>query len=325
MGHALARSVDGILSARALLGLGESGNFPASIKTVASGFRKERALATGIINAGRNMGAVVAPLAVPWIALTWGWRGRSSRPARSASSGWSSGSRSIASRRSTRRSRPRNSRYIREIGSRYAVSGFRGCVCSRYRQTWAFVVGKALTDPVWHFYLFWLPKFLDANFGVKLSGLAAPLVAIYVLADVGSVAGGWLSGALIQRGLDGEPRRKTAMLIAALLIVPTLLAPRAGSMWAAVAMVSVAAGAHQWWSANLFTSVSDMFPPSAVGSVVGIGGFGGRDGRRALSAIDRRDPRRDRRQIRDHLPVCGLAYVAAWVFIHLLVPRTAQG
>ena len=145
----------------------------------------------------------------------------------------------------------------------------------RYRQTWAFLLGKALTDPVWLFYLFWLPKFLDAGWGVKLAGVAAPLVAIYVFADTGSVVGGWLSSALIKRGWSVNRSRKTAMLIAALLIVPTLLAPRAGNMWTAVALVSVAAAAHQWWSANLFTSVSDMFPPSAVASVIGIGGFGG--------------------------------------------------
>jgi ACS family hexuronate transporter-like MFS transporter len=186
-----------------------------------------------------------------------------------------------------------------------------------------------MTDPVWYFYLFWLPKFLDANWGVKLSGLAAPLVAIYVFADVGSVGGGWLSSALIKRGWTVNRARKTALLIAALIIVPTMFAPSAKSMWAAVAMVSVAAAAHQWWSCNLFTTVSDMFPKRAVGSVVGIGGFAGamagmlaqRGTGRLLDAT-----KGDYTRI---FAVCGLTYLAALLLIHLLVPRlqpaTVQG
>jgi ACS family hexuronate transporter-like MFS transporter len=321
MAHALARTVAGFGAARALLGLGESGNFPGAVKTVAEWFPKaERALATGIFNAGTNVGAVLAPLIVPWIALTWGWqwafivtgaigflwlafwlplyRDPEHHPKVSAAE--------LAHIRSDPAEPAGSIPWRRLLG---------------HRQTWAFVVGKSMTDPVWLFYLFWLPKFLDANWGIRLSGLAAPLVAIYVVADVGSVGGGWLSGALIGRGWSVNRGRKAAMLTAALLVVPTMFAPAAGSMWIAVAIVSVAAAAHQWWSANLFTTVSDMFPRRAVGSVIGIGGFGG-----AISAmlfqrvtgyiLDATDG-----NYTIIFVMCGLAYVSALLLVHLLVPR----
>src|SRR5256886_2738276 len=259
MGHALARTVAGFGIARALLGAGESGNFPAAVKAVAEWFpQKERALATGIFNAGSNVGVIVAALLVPSIALGLGWR-------------WAflaTGALDLlwlalwlALYRAPNREAPVADA---ERAPWRALLG--------RRQTWAFIVGKALTDPVWLFYLFCLPKFLDASFGVRLVGLAAPLVVIYVAADVGSITGGWLSGALIKRGWSVNRGRKTALLAAALCVLPTMVAPAAGSMWVAVGIVSVAAGAHQWWSANLFTTVSDMFPRSAVASVVGIGG-----------------------------------------------------
>src|SRR5205807_281295 len=200
IGHALARTTAGFSAARALLGLGESANFPGAIKAVAEWFpKKERALATGIFNAGTNTGAILTPLVVP----------------------------------------------------------------------------KFMTDPIWWFYLYWLPKFLDADYGIKLSQLALPLVVVYVVADAGSVAGGWLSGALMKRGWTVNQARKTALLCMALAIVPTALASRAGSLWIAVALVSVAAAAHQGWSANIYTLASDMFPRRAVASVIGIGGFAG--------------------------------------------------
>ncbi|MEJ2503695.1 MAG: MFS transporter, partial [Gemmatimonadota bacterium] len=190
-----------------------------------------------------------------------------------------------------------------------------------YRQTWAFIVGKSLTDPVWLFYLFWLPNFLDSNYGVTLSGLAAPLVAIYLLADVGSVGGGWLSGALISRGWSVNRGRKTAMLVAALLILPTTLAPASEGMWTAVGIVAVAAAAHQWWSANLFTLVSDMFPRRAVASVVGIGGFCG-----AMAAMGFQRATGHILEATDSnygliFGLCGVAYVGAWLLVHALVPR----
>lgn len=321
MGHAFARGAAGFSAARAFLGLGESGNFPASIKTVSEWFPKsERALAVGIFNAGSNVGAVIAPLVVPWIAITWGWRAafiatgaigflwlflwlRYYHPPET---------------------HPKISEAELELIRRdrvVAAPSIPWVRLLRYRQTWAFVVGKGLTDPVWLFYLFWLPKFLDAGWGVKLAGVAAPLMAIYIFADTGSVVGGWFSSALIKRGWSANKSRKTAMLIAALLIMPTLLAPGATSMWGAVALVSIAAAAHQWWSANLFASVSDMFPPNAVGSVTGIGGFGGAIAgvlfQRATGAILGATGG----GYRIIFVICGLVYVGAWVIFHVLAPR----
>jgi ACS family hexuronate transporter-like MFS transporter len=191
----------------------------------------------------------------------------------------------------------------------------------KYRQTWAFAIGKFMTDPIWWFYLYWLPKFLDARYGIKLAQVTAPLVVIYLLADVGSVYGGWLSGAFIRRGRSVNAGRKLAMLIAAVIIIPTMFAPAAANMWVAVTIVGVAAAAHQWWSANIFTLTSDMFPRFAVGSVVGIGGFFGAVGgvlfQRATGWVLQHNGS-------NYTPVflaCGFAYVTALLIIHLLVPR----
>ena len=145
----------------------------------------------------------------------------------------------------------------------------------RHRQTWAFAAGKFFTDPIWWFFLFWLPKFLDQTYGISLIGLGAPLVVIYLATDLGSIGGGWISSSLIHRGWSVNAGRKTAMLVCALYVVPIVLAARASSLWVAVALISLATAAHQGWSANLFTLVSDTFPRPAVGSEVGIGGFAG--------------------------------------------------
>ena len=310
MGHALARTVAGFGVARAVLGAGESGNFPAAVKAVAEWFpQKERALATGIFNAGSNLGVVVAALLVPAITLWLGWR-------------WAfiaTGALDLlwlvlwlALYRAPNRA-PIESIDSIERASWRALLG--------RRQTWAFIVGKAMTDPVWLFFLFWLPKFLDSSFGVRLAGLAAPLVVIYVAADVGSITGGWMSGALIRRGWSVNRGRKTALLVAALLIVPAMFAPGAGSMWVAVGLVSVAAGAHQWWSANLFTTVSDMFPPGAVGSVVGIGGCAGLFSAFGLQRLTGTILQATGGNYAPIFAVLGVAYVGALGLIHLLAPR----
>jgi ACS family hexuronate transporter-like MFS transporter len=178
-----------------------------------------------------------------------------------------------------------------------------------------------MTDPVWLFYLFWLPKFLDTKWKVHLSGLALPLVVIYVAADVGSVAGGWTSGALMKRGWSVNRSRKTTMLVAALLIVPTILAPSAGSLWAAIGIVALAAASHQWWSATLMTTPSDMFPKEWVGSVAGIGGCAG-----MLSAFffQRLTGALLQATGGNYAPVfamLGFAYLCALALFHLLVPR----
>jgi ACS family hexuronate transporter-like MFS transporter len=326
MAHAFARTTAAFSAARAFLGLGESANFPGAIKAVAEWFpKRERALATGILNAGTNTGAIVTPLVVPWIALTWGWQ-------------WAfiaTGSLGflwlvvwLALYRDPER-HPRLSpdelAYIRsdpadppsESGTTPWVRFF------GYRQTWAIVIGKFMADPIWWFYLFWLPKFLDTRYGIKLAQVALPLIVVYLIADVGSVGGGWLSSALIKRGWTVNRARKVAMLIAAVAIVPTALAPAAGSLWIAVAIVSVAAAAHQAWSANVYTLASDLFPRAAVGSVMGIGSFAGAMGGVLFQRFTGRILQANGNDYTPIFIVCGLAYVSAWGIIHVLAPRLA--
>ncbi|HUC41560.1 MAG TPA: MFS transporter, partial [Gemmatimonadales bacterium] len=309
MGHALARTVVGFGVARALLGIGESGNFPAAVKSVAQWFpTRQRALATGVFNAGSNVGVVVAALLVPWITLTLGWR-------------WAFlatglldvvwlGAWLLFYRDPIEPEE--NEGAPKRVAWRSLL---------RHRQSWVFIAGKVLTDPVWLFYLFWLPKFLEASFGVRLAGLAAPLVVIYVAADVGSITGGWMSGALIKRGWTINRARKTALLVAALVIVPTMLAPAAGSMWVAVGIVAVAAGAHQWWSANLFTTVSDLFPRHAVASVVGLGGFAGMCSAFAFQRLTGAILEATGGRYGPIFAVLGVAYIAALAVMHMCAPR----
>ncbi|NUO63046.1 MAG: MFS transporter [Gemmatimonadaceae bacterium] len=323
IGHAFARTATGFSIARAMLGLGESANFPASIKTIAEWFpKRERALATGIFNAGTNVGAIVTPLVVPYIALHWGWR------AAFVATGalgflwlfaWLAMYRQpevhpavtpaeLALIRSDPADPPERMSWWSLLG---------------YRQLWAVAVGKFMADPVWWFYLYWLPKFLDARYGIKLGQIALPLIAIYLLADVGSVGGGWLSSAFLARGWSVNRARKTAMLAMAIAIVPTMLAPRAASVWTAVAVVSLAAAAHQGWSANVYTLASDMFPRRAVGSVIGIGGFAGAMGGVLFQRATGRVLQANGNDYAPIFVVCALAYVTAWLIIHLLAPRLA--
>lgn len=320
--HALARTAAGFAIARAMLGLGESAIFPGSIKTVAEWFpRKERALAAGLFNAGTNTGAIVAPLLVPAIALRWGWqwafvitgalgllwlvlwiplyRAPEAHPAVS----------------------PTELAHIRSDPPDATTASVPWRELLRYRQTWAFAVGKLLADPIWWFYLYWLPKFLDTKYGVKLSTVALPLIVVYLIADAGSIGGGWLSSALIKRGWSVNRARKTVMLAMALLIIPTAWAPHAGSLWTAVLIVALAAAAHQAWSANVYTLASDMFPRSAVGSVVGIGAFAGAMGGVVFQRVVGRVLDANGQDYSPIFVVCGGAYLTAWVILHLIVPR----
>ena len=308
IGHAFARTAAGFSLARAMLGVSESAIFPGSIKAIAEWFpQKERALATGIFNAGTNMGAILTPLLVPWIALRWGWQ-------------WAFvmtgalGLLWLLLWIPLYRNPPATATPI--AGTKVPWVSLFG-----HRQTWAFIVGKLMADPVWWFYLYWLPKFLDAKYGVKLAQVAAPIIVVYLIADVGSVGGGWLSSALIKRGWSVNRARKTTMLAMALLIVPTALVSRAPSMWAAVLIVGVAAAAHQAWSANVYTLASDMFPNFAVGSVVGIGAFAGAMGGVLFQRATGRVLQANGSDYAPIFAVCGLAYVTAWVIIHLLAPR----
>ncbi|HEV8347576.1 MAG TPA: MFS transporter [Vicinamibacterales bacterium] len=319
-GMTYSASVAGFLLARFVLGLGEAGNFPAAIKTVAEWFpRRERALATGIFNAGTNVGAIITPAVVPFIAVRFGWE-------------WAFIGTGVAGlgwlviwwlMYQQPEQHPRVS------------AGELAYICSDppdttkrvpwltllpHRQTWAFAIGKLMTDPIWWLYLFWMPDFFSRNYGLSLLELGPPIIVIYLVADIGSVGGGWLSSSLIRRGWSVNAARKTAMLICATAVVPIVFASRANSMWEAVALVSLAASAHQGWSANLFTLTSDMFPRHAVGSVVGIGGFAGAIGGMVIAKITGYILQ----TTGSYLPVFIIAsttYLVTLVIVHTLVPK----
>ena len=286
MAHAAARTAFGFGAARFALGLGESGNFPTAIKVVAEWFpKKERALATGIFNAGCNVGAVVAPAVVPWITVTFGW------PAAFLLTGaigfvwtffWLLIYEVPEKKKSLSRSELAHILSDPEERSPQKVGWLE---LLRYRQTWAIVIGKFLTDPIWWFYLYWLGKFLNARFGLTLIKLGLPLIAVYALADVGSIGGGWASSALLKRGGTVNRSRKAVMLVCALAVVPVMAADQVSGLWGAVLLIGLAAGAHQAWSANIFTFASDMYPKAAVGSVTGLGGMAGAVGGMLFSTL----------------------------------------
>ena len=281
----LSVSVIGFMIARFVLGIGEAGNFPASIKTVAEWFpKKERALATGIFNSGTNVGALVTPLAVPWIALTWGWY---EAFIITGIIGFIWLAFWLIFYR-TPEQHPQISKeeyeYIQsDKEAPQAKIPWRKLL--PHRQTWAFAIGKFLTDPIWWVYLFWLPDFLSKKYGLDLKTFGIPIVIIYVIADVGSIGGGWLSSTLIKRGWSINAGRKTAMLICALAVIPIVFASITSNLWVSVLLIGLAAAAHQGWSANIFTTASDMFPKQAVGSVVGIGGMAGAIGGMYMSKV----------------------------------------
>ena len=318
----LGGATAGLALSRLVLGLGEAGNFPASIKAVAEWFpKKERALATGIFNSGTNIGALVTPLVVPWITLAYGWQ-------------WAFVITGVlgfgwviwwfVSYRDPEMHPGVNAAELAIIQSD-PVEKTAAIPWSRllpHRQTWAFAAGKFLTDPIWWLYLFWVPDFLGRNHGLDLKTMGLPLVVIYLVADVGSIGGGWLSSHLIKRGWSTNDARKTAMLVCALAVVPMLAAAQVKSLWMAVALVSIAAAAHQGWSANLFTLVSDMFPKRAVGSVVGIGGMAGSVGDMLIALV----VGAILQKTGSYVPIfvmAASAYLVALVIIQLLVPQLA--
>lgn len=313
-------SVLGFMIVRFLLGLGEAGNFPASIKTVAEWFpKKERALATGIFNSGTNVGALATPLVVPWIAYTYGWyeafiitgiigfiwlafwlliyRKPEDHPKLSAAE--------LA--------------YIQSDPVEPTVR-IPWKQLFPHRQTWAFAIGKFLTDPIWWVYLFWLPSFLQDKHGLDLKTFGPPIAAIYIIADVGSIGGGYISSKLIKMGWTINRSRKTAMLICALAVIPIVIASITSSLWLAVVLIGIAAAAHQGWSANIFTIASDMFPKQAVGSVVGIGGMFGAIGGMVISPL----VGYILQTTGSYVPIfiiAASAYLIALLIIHLLAPN----
>jgi ACS family hexuronate transporter-like MFS transporter len=320
MGHAIASSLIGFFIARSALGLGESAVFPGSIKCVAEWFpKKERSLAIGIFNAGSNAGAIITPLVVPWITIHWGWR-------------WAfliTGSLGFAwlvlwwwlYRKPEEHPRLSTSelQYIRSDPSGPPVR-IKWLSLAAYRQTWAFVAGKFLIDPIWWFYLFWIPDFLQRSHGLSLIHIGLPIVVIYVMADVGSVAGGWLSSRLIKNGRSINFARKITMLLCALCILPVMTVYRVESLWGAVLIIGLAAGGHQGFSANLFAMSSDSFPSQAVGSVVGMGGMAGAIGGMLIAQIVGYTLQWTGSYMVPFF-IAGSAYLVALACIQLLSPR----
>jgi ACS family hexuronate transporter-like MFS transporter len=275
MSHAIGSSLGSFVVARSALGFGEAGVFPASIKAVAEWFpKRERAMATGIFNAGTNAGAIITPLMVPWITLHWGWR-------------WAFVITGVLGflwlgfwLRLYRK--PEQHPRVRKEELAYICSDppesltrVKWASLLSFPQTWAFATAKFMTDPIWWFYLFWIPDFLQRKHGLALIQIGVPIMVIYVISDVGSVMGGWMSSWLIGRGQSVNSARKLTLLLCALCILPIMFAYRIDSTWGAVLLIGLAAAGHQGFSANLFTLTSDMFPTQAVGSVVGTGGMAG--------------------------------------------------
>jgi ACS family hexuronate transporter-like MFS transporter len=320
IGLAYSASVAGFVAVRFALGLGEAGNFPAAIKTVAEWFpKKERALATGVFNSGTNIGAIVAPLAVPWLTIAYGW------PAAFIATGalgflwvvlwWP------LYAAPTRHPRVRASEvaYILSDPPDPTVR-VPWAALLPFRQTWAFAIAKGLTDPIWWLYLFWIPDFLYKQYQIDLKSLALPLIVIYQFATVGSIGGGWMSGLLLRRGWSVNASRKFAMLTCALAVVPIPLAAYSRHEWVAICLVGLAAAAHQGWSANLFTTASDMFPKQAVASVVGFGGMWGAIGGMLIAKITGYVLQASG----SYVPVfviAASAYLVSLAIVHLLAPR----
>jgi ACS family hexuronate transporter-like MFS transporter len=323
-GLGYSTSVAGFMFMRLLLGVGECGNFPAAVKTVAEWFPiRERALATGIFNSGTNIGALIVPLVVPGLTIAYGWR-------------WAFIITGLlgfvwliawwvyyAPPQRHRSLTPAELAHIRSGGEEMAAAGsltWRRII--PHRQAWAFAVGKFLTDPVWWLYLFWIPDFFSKNYGLNLSTLGPPVVIVYLLADVGSIGGGWISSRLLARGWTTNAARKTAMLICALAVLPVVFAPHVHNLWVAAGIIGLAAAAHQGWSANLFTLTSDMFPRGAVASVVGFGGMWGAIGGMYFSKVIGYVLQ----MTGSYIPVFVIAggmYLLALAVIHLLVPKLA--
>lgn len=339
-GHALVKTTFGFMVARAALGITEAGNFPAAIKTVAEWFpKKERALATGIFNSGTNVGAILAPITVPFIAAAWGWQ-------------WAfiitgaTGVIWLVFWQLFYETPAKHHRVTKEelayINSDTADNGQADSPDAKqkiswfrllgFRQTWAFVLGKFLTDPVWWFYLFWLPSFLKAQYGLEGTAIAVPVALVYILSSIGSIGGGWLPLKLVKKGWPLFRSRKTSMFIYALAALPVIFAQWLGSLnvWMAVGIIGLAAAAHQAWSANIFTTVSDMFPKSTVASVTGLGGMAGALGGILIARLAGSlfDYYKALGEIETGyfimFIICGFAYLTAWLIMHFLVPRMKE-
>jgi len=320
MAHSGARGATDFMIARFALGIGESGNFPAGVKAVAEWFpARERAFAIGIFNAGANIGAILTPLIAPILVVAYGWRA-----AFLVTGGlvfvWVAVWWIVYRRPREKKNLSAEELAYIESDPADAPGEVRWLPLLRHRQTWAYAVGKFMIDPIWWFFLFWLPSFFQTEHGLNLLTFGPPLVAIYIISDIGSVAGGWLSSALIKRGWSVNRGRKTAMLVCALCVPPVMLAPGVANLWGAVLLIGLATAAHQGFSANLYTLPSDLFPRKAVGAIIGIGGTIGAIGGMFMAkftgwVLDATG---------SYMPmfvVAGSTYLLALLIIHLLTPR----
>lgn len=333
MGHALAKGALGFGFWRGMLGLSEGANFPAAIKTVAEWFpKKERALATGIFNSGTNVGAIIAPIAVPAIVIAWGWQ------AAFIITGalgfiwiifWFIFYEIPEKQKRVKASEIAyiNSDVEEKEEPKAAVPWLK---LLKYRQTWIFFIGKALTDPIWWFYLFWIPGWLVEvrGTGMDVRSFGLPLVFIYSMTTVGSIFGGWLSGYMIKKGMTPFQARKYSMLVFALLVVPIIFAQSPGiGTWGAVCLIALAASSHQAWSANIFTTVSDAFPKRAVSSVTGIGGMAGALGGLGISYLAGavlnyyKNAGHVETGYVVMFTVAGCAYIVAWIIMNVFAPK----
>ena len=333
-------SVLGFMVARIVLGIGESGNFPAAIKSTAEYFpKKERALATGIFNSGSNIGAILAPIVVPWMALKWGWEStfivvgavgflwlifwlifydkpeNQKRLSKEELAYINSDVEEVQNEPSAEdNSSVKNVSWVKLLG---------------FKQTWAYVLGKFFTDGVWWFFLFWLPSFLKDQYGMSTSDIMIPLTVLYSMTMVGSIGGGWLPMYFINKGDDPYQGRMKAMFIIATIPLLILLIPllEKGSYWIPVLVIGMGASAHQAWSANLFTTVSDMFPKRTVATVIGIGGMAGGMGGVVMSKLagwlfDKYESLGNLEQgYAIMFLICALAYVVSWSIMKFLLPK----
>jgi ACS family hexuronate transporter-like MFS transporter len=324
MAHAGANSAWQFMIARFALGIGESGNFPAGVKAVAEWFpKKERAFAVGIFNAGANIGAILTPLLAPFLVLWFGWR------AAFLVTGaivfvWLAFWWTIYRRPREKKNLSAAELEHIESDPADAPGDVKWLPLLRHRQTWAYALGKFLIDPVWWFFLFWLPSFFATEHGLNLTTFGLPLAAIYIISDVGSVGGGWLSSALIKRGWSVNAGRKTAMLVCALCVPPVMLAPGVDSVWGAVLLIGLATAAHQGFSANLYTIPSDMFPRKAVGAIIGIGGTLGAVGGMFMAKFTGWVLDTFNGNYMPMFVIAGSMYLVALLVIHLLVPRMEE-
>jgi len=335
MARAAVSSTGGFMVARAALGFSEAGNFPAAVKTITEWFpQRERAFATGIFNAGTALGAILAPLTVPFIAVAMGWQWAFIITGAVGFVWLVFWQRGYAKPAAHARITEKELAYINSDGDEKNEAlaedkSVSWLAIIRFRQAWAFILGKFLTDPVWWFYLFWLPAYLKAQYGLEQTAVALPVALVYVMSAVGSVIGGWLPLYLIKSGQPVFRARKAAMFLYALGALPVLLVQKAGSvnMWWAVLIIGLAAAAHQAWSANIYTTASDMFPKKAVASVIGMGGMAGAVGGMLIAYLAGK--------LFDHykmignlekgytimFAICSVAYLFTWLLMQVLAPR----